>query len=42
MKLNEKIHISLAIDSENNTSFDIDLNENISAKRLKLHLGIFE
>lgn len=29
MKLNEKIHISLAIDSENNTSFDIDLNENL-------------
>jgi hypothetical protein len=29
MKLNEKIHISLAIDSDNNTSFDLDPNEDL-------------
>lgn len=29
MKLNEKIHISLTIDSDNNTSFDIDPNEDL-------------
>ena len=32
MKINEKIHVSLAIDSHNNTSFDINPDENIEIK----------